>query len=390
MAKGIYKRGRIWWITYIGLDGKQYFESSKSNLKADAEYMLACKRKDIGEGKEPFVKRIKDHTFFELTEKYLDFVKIQRCYKSKKGYIKLLLAEFGAHLPLKNITLMQIEQYQSRRISDGKKPATVNRALATLKHCIHKGYQWEMLPEETLKRVRQVKLLQENNMRLRFLSKEECTALIDSCTGSLRSIVVIALNTGCRKGEILSLEWEKHVDLRHGFITLDKTKNGNRREIPINDTLRAVLQGITRRLDIPYVFFDPITGKPFKDVKRSFGTALRRVDLHKCQACSYQKITVRSKEVVRENCPKCGGSLAVLEGIQDFHFHDTRHTFASHLVMGGVDITTVSKLLGHKSLTMTLRYAHLAPSHLVKAVEILDRQIGRGEVVTDIIKIQAN
>ena len=354
MAKGIYKRGRIWWITYIGLDGKQYFESSKSDLKADAEYMLACKRKDIGEGKEPSIKRIKDHTFSELAEKYLDFVKIQRCFKSKKGYIKLLLAEFGANLPLKNITLMQIEQYQSRRISDGKKPATVNRAIATLKHCVHKGYQWEMLPEETLKRVRQVKLFQENNMRLRFLSREECKALIDSCMGVLKSIVVFALNTGCRKGEILSLEWEKHVDLRHGFITLDKTKNGNRREIPINDTLRSVLQGLTRRLDVPYVFLDPVTGKPYKDVKRSFKTAKRRA------------------------------------GIRDFKFHDTRHTFASHLVMGGVDITTVSKLLGHKSLTMTLRYAHLAPSHLVKAVEILDRQIGRGEAEINIIKIQAN
>jgi len=148
-----------------------------------------------------------------------------------------------------------------------------------------------------------------------------------------------ALNTGMRKGEILGLEWERHIDLKHGFILLDMTKNGERREIPINDTLRGVLQGLTRRLDVPHVFYDHDTGNHYKDVKRSFKTALKRA------------------------------------GIRDFHFHDLRHTFASHLVMAGIDLTTVKELLGHKTLTMTLRYAHLAPAHKVKAVNILDKAI---------------
>ena len=160
--------------------------------------------------------------------------------------------------------------------------------------------------------------------------------LIDNCNGYLKNIVLFALNTGCRKEKILSLEWEKHIDLRHGFTTLDKTKNGERIEIPINDTLKAVLQSITRRLDIPYVFYDHDTGKRYKDIKRSFNTALRR------------------------------------SGIKDFRFHDLRHCFASHLVMAGADLTTVSRLPGHKSLTMTLRYAHLAPNHLKNAVNMLN------------------
>ena len=148
-------------------------------------------------------------------------------------------------------------------------------------------------------------------------------------------IAITALNTGMRKGEILSLSWDR-VDLKHGFILLDKTKNGDRREIPVNETLRVTLLGLTRRLDIPHVFFDQNTGKPYKNVKRSFRTSLRRAK------------------------------------IQDFHFHDLRHTFASHLVMAGVDITTVKELLGHKTLTMNLRYAHLAPAHKKNAVSILD------------------
>jgi integrase len=160
--------------------------------------------------------------------------------------------------------------------------------------------------------------------------------LIHACDAHLMPIVVTALNTGMRKAEILNLKWDTNIDLKHGFIMLDKTKNHERREIPINSTLKSVLQGIIRRTDIPHVFYDSRTGKKLKSIKRSFATALRR-----------------SK-------------------IQDFHFHDLRHTFASHLVMSGVDITTVSRLLGHKSLKMTLRYAHLAPAHLKNAVNILD------------------
>jgi integrase len=126
------------------------------------------------------------------------------------------------------------------------------------------------------------------------------------------------------------------VDLRHGFLLLDRTKNGERREVPINATLRAALQGLTRRLDVPYVFHDPLTGRRYRDVKRSFRSACRRA------------------------------------GIKDFRLHDCRHTFASHLVMAGADLTTVKELLGHKTLAMTLRYSHLTSSHKMRAVDLLD------------------
>jgi integrase len=349
---GVYKRGRIWWFTYTGLDGRQKFESSGSILKSDAEYKLACRRKDLGEGREPVVKKIPNYSFSHLCDEYLKWAERQRSFKSKKVFVEQLREEFG-NVPLRSFNSMLIEQYQTERmkqgwkvkrvrngdnieeVREGNKPATINRLVATLKHMFTKAVEWDMVEEETLKRVRKVKLLEENNRRLRYLTKEEAQALLKACSDELRPIVTMAMHTGMRKGEILSLTWDQ-VDLRHGFILLDRTKNGERREIPVNETLRTCLKGLLRRVDAPFVFYDRVTGKPYRDIKKGFQGALRR-----------------SK-------------------IWDFKFHDLRHSFASHLVMAGVDLTTVKELLGHKSLVMTLRYAHLAPAHKVKAVRMLD------------------
>ena len=141
-----------------------------------------------------------------------------------------------------------------------------------------------------------------------------------------------------RKGEILRLRWVE-VDLKHGFILLDKTKNNERREIPFNDTLRATLEDLPHSIESVYVFVDR-KGNPFKDVKRSFDTARKKA------------------------------------GIQDFRFHDLRHCFASHLVMAGVSLLVIKELLGHKTLAMTLRYTHLAPAHKVNALRVLEERLG--------------
>lgn len=370
MAKGLYKRGGVWWLRYSDGFGKIVRESAKTSNYKDAQITLEDRRREIRKGVNPEpIKKIPNHTFMQLATDYKQWCERQRGYRAKRSVILQLIDTFG-NIPLRQFNTRQLEQFQTDRLNKGNKPATVNRLIATLKHCINKGCQWEMLSEETLKRVRQVKLLEENNKRLRYLSSEEAHTLVNASNGNTKAIVITALNTGCRKGEVLSLKWD-NVDLKHGFILLDKTKNGDRREIPINDTLRGVLQGITRRLDVPYVFYDAVTGKPYGDIKRSFHTAMKNVEYLKCPDCNYQKTRVKSKEDAG-NCPSCGVRLAVHKGIQDFHFHDLRHTFASHLVMGGVDITTVSRLLGHKSLSMTLRYAHLAPAHLVSAVNVLD------------------
>ena len=342
MAKGIYRRGNVYWIRYAGLDGKIIRESSHSSKLKDAGDLLIGRRNEIKEGRQPEIrKRIVNYTFSELASQYEKWAERQRSFKSKKCFIGQLVRDFGS-IPLRQFNSMLLEQYQTERLGKGNKPATANRLLATLKHAFSKAVEWEMVEEVTLKRIRKAKFLEENNRRLRYLSREECRTLIDVSNPHLRPIVITALNTGMRKGEILALTWDK-IDFDNRFILLDKTKNGERREIPINATLKQTLlelfQGTKerpRRIDVPFVFCNPATGTSYHDIHRQFDTACRRAK------------------------------------ISNFHFHDLRHTFASHLVMAGQDITTVKELLGHKTLTMTLRYSHLAPSHKVKAVDILD------------------
>jgi len=177
-------------------------------------------------------------------------------------------------------------------------------------------------------------ILKENNKRLRFLTEDEILRLLDECPEYLKRIVVCALNTGMRRGEILNLKWDQ---IRNGFIYLRKTKTNEAREIPVNATLEALFKTIRKEQHFKseYVFTDP-QGRKLNSTKKGFKAALRRA------------------------------------GIEDFRFHDLRHTFASHLVMRGASLKEVQEILGHKTMTMTLRYAHLSQEHKKKAVNLLN------------------
>lgn len=342
--QGITKRkgSRFYWIAYQDLYGKTVRKSSGTSNYKEAVAILSKHRHMVLEGKEPEVKKVKNYSFRQLAEDYIVWIERQKDFVNKARKVKQLVERFG-DVPLRRFDTRIVETFQSERIKQNKnKPATVNRLVATLKHMFTKAEEWEMVEEAVLKKVRKAKLLPENNRRLRYLAEEEAERLLQSCEPHLRPVVQVALNTGMRKQEILQLEWEKNIDLKNGFILLSDTKNGERREIPINDAVRSALEKQVRRLDVPWVFYNPETGGKWCDLKRSFYAALRRT------------------------------------GIKDFRFHDLRHTFASHLVMAGVDITTVKELLGHKTLSMTLRYAHLAPSHKVAAVDLLGQRLKGG------------
>ena len=336
-AKGIYRRGNKYWIRYAGLDGKMVYESSGSEKFRDAEALLIQRRQSIKEGKQPHIKRIANYTFGQLAEQYLEWIKGRQASVNVKRSVISKHLERYANIPLRMFTTAVVEQLQSELIGKDYRNAYTNKVLRVLKGMFTKAVEWDYVEDETLRRVRKVRLLREDK-HLRYLSIDECQALINACSPYLRPIVIIALYTGMRKSEILNLKWS-NIDLANNLILLDRTKNGERREIPINATARNALLTLPRRLDGGLVFSKPRTGKPVRNVNVAFNLACKRAK------------------------------------IIDFRFHDCRHTFASQLVMSGVDLATVSSLLGHKHIAMTMRYSHLAPAHRAKAVEILDEAL---------------
>jgi integrase len=228
------------------------------------------------------------------------------------------------------MTPLMIETYVTRR-APLRKPATVNHEVATLRHMFRKAQEWGKALENPVKHLRR---LRANNRRLRYLSTEEITRLLTVADATLRPIVIAALHTGLRRGELFALTWQD-VDFKAGVIRVIYTKNGERRELPMTETCRETLQRIPRRLGADYIFPGK-TGEALADIRKRFHTALRKAGITGCV------------------------------------FHDLRHTFASHLVMAGVDLMTIKEFLGHKRLEMTLRYAHLAPDHKRAAINRLD------------------
>jgi integrase len=210
----------------------------------------------------------------------------------------------------------------------------VNRELALLKHMLTKAVDWGYLKQNPSK---SVKLLKEPPGRLRYLEADEIEQLLDECHNPqapyLRPVVIVALHTGMRLGEILGLRWGD-IDLRQRLISITKTKNNERKTLPINDILYEELGKLPRHMTSPYLFHHP-NGTRILRIDRSFHSALARA------------------------------------GITGFRFHDLRHTFASHLAMRSVPLETIGALLGHKDPKMTRRYAHLSPTTLKQAVQTL-------------------
>lgn len=332
-TRGLYKRGEVWWMTYRDAISTQRFESCKTANKKEAEQLLIVRRKEAQEGLVP-APPIKPLALEELQHRYLDFVGHQRGIATKKIHFAHFKRVWG-NPPIHALTVEVLDQYRGHRRGEGMGAATINREMATLKHALSKAVDWKLLRKTLREDLTAIKKYQEPDGRLRYLSgPAEADRLVAACEDFLKPIVLTALHTGMRKEEILSLTWEA-VDLTHGFIRLQQTKNGKARALPLNETLWGSFGRLRTRQDVSFVFHDA-HGRRYNDVRHAFDRA--------CEAA----------------------------GLIDFHFHDLRHTFASWLVMKGVPLATVSALLGHTSPTMTLRYAHLSPKHLTSAVRVLD------------------
>jgi len=334
--RGVYKRGNIYYIRYVGPSGKIIRESARTSNLKEALKLLAKRKAEIASGEFERVV-IRSHTFKELAGRYREWASIQKGWGKSKRYMVSVLEERFGNIPLRKLEPSLVEGFIVDMVKQNKKPATVNKYLVILKHMLKKAVEWNMVEEKVLKKLSSIKALKNNNKRLRYLTKEEIHRLLSFCDDHLYPIVFTALNTGMRKSEILSLKWS-NIDLENGYIYVEDSKSGESRTIPMNRMLLEMFRRMfkERKKDVDFVFVNPKTGDRYRNIKTAFNSALKKAQ------------------------------------IKNFHFHDLRHTFASHLVMAGVDLTTVKELLGHRDIKMTLRYSHLAPEHKQKAVAVLD------------------
>lgn len=337
---GVYQKGNTYYIDYY-VDGRRRRECIGPDKRL-AETVLKKRKVEIAEGRYLDIKKNEKIRFEDFAD---EFYRLHSQPNKKPSAIQsdriLLknLKSFFAGRYLYNIGIQLVEEYKIKR-SKEVKPATVNRELACLKCLFNRAIEWGKTEDNP---VRKVKLFRENNKRIRYLEKEEIQRLLDNCAPHLKPIAALAVNTGMRKSEILNLKWID-IDFKRNLLYLIETKNGERREIPINETVKETLMKVLKHPHSPYVFCSEI-GKPYANVRTSFDTALKRA------------------------------------GIKDFRFHDLRHTFASHLVMLGIDLRTVQELMGHKTIEMTLRYSHLSPDHKDRAVGILDRNLRKMDTI---------
>jgi len=327
----IYRRGNTWTIGFT-VNGQRVREAIGSS-KRMAEMVLSKRTSDALQGMYfPQRRNLGRTPFKQFAETYLErVVPLMNSLRTEKTRVLRWMRHFG-NRPLGQITRAEIETWRREKLLRCQ-PATANRDLARLRAMLRRAVEWELLEKSPLEGL---KFLRENNARTRYLTLEECERLIQSCLAlHIKALVIIALHTGMRRGEILNLRWQD-LDLSAGLILIRDSKNGEPRHVPMDSTVQSHLESYPQRPGVDWVFSNS-SGERLRDIRGGFHNALRRAEL------------------------------------TDLHFHDLRHTYASHWVQSGGDLYVLKDILGHKSITITQRYAHLSPAYKREAVNRMDK-----------------
>lgn len=330
----------VWWVSYTDPSGKRIRRSTGTTDRREAEALEAKWKLEAHQSrhwdKQP------SRTFDDLMLAYLKATIDKRSHDRDLNSTKRLKPFFTGR-DLGSLKRPDIRAYIEERKVAGAKPATINRETGLLSAAINyarREWDWDISNYAEGARLR------EPEGRVRSLEEAEAWRLIECARKNPRALhladfIQLALNTGCRRDEMLRLEWCR-VNLKSNLIHLEgvNTKSGRRRGVPLNQGARQSLLNLARfRAEhcpaSPWVFSHK-DGKRMQSVKRSFSTA----------------------------CEKAG--------IVNFRVHDLRHTCASWLVSAGQSLPAVRDLLGHSTIKMTERYAHLAPENVRLAVNALD------------------
>lgn len=314
------------------------------NTLTEAKNWVRKTESAILDGKWVPDNKTRKYTLADLIDKYtrLHLSKHPRRLKDQSSHLKWWQENYGkrALIEITPSLLAEAKEELLNGITSRETPrknSTVNRYFSTLSRAFTLAYQeWQWITENPFKRVSKLK---ENGGRNRFLSREELHSLLECCKKSknphLYGMVLIAATMGLRFGETVNLKW-KHIDFENGFVTLETTKNGDRRFVPLPDQLANYLRNL--KLDyLPEEFIfpskDPAKRNPSSIIRKAFQKALKEAK------------------------------------IENFKYHDLRHTCASHLAMNGATQGELMEILGHRSPIMTKRYAHFSKEHIARVLQ---------------------
>ena len=335
----VYQRrsGGCWSVDFY-VNGKRIQKVVEATSKEEARLALQQERvKNFDTelfDKEPRQEKIGFKNFAKTYHQ--DYMQTVRRNFSPDTYRLKILCGYFKNVNLRNLTPLDIERFRASRIKKGNSKSTVNRYLQLMGKMFNLAIEEGYLEENPARKVKSFS--EKDNLKERILTHVEEEKLMANCSGTLKSIIAVALNTGMRRAEILNLTWNQ-VDFQAKRIKVVKTKSGKPRFIPVNDDLfKQILKLKSENGQSPFVFLNPATKKPFLDMKTPFKRACR------------------------------------ISGIEGLRFHDLRHTFATRLVEKGIHIRNIRDLLGHFSVTVTERYAHSNDEQMRKAVETLSKK----------------
>ena len=308
----------------------------------------------IRDGRHFKSSQAKRHTLEELIDRYTHEVlpnktRNKQMVQVQQQQLEWWKSQIGSYL-LSDITAALIAEYRDKlanaeiRKDKKRSPATIVRYMAALSHAFTIAVkEWMWLDDSPMRKVSKPK---EPRGRVRYLTDDERKCLLQKCAESahpyLHTVVVLALASGMRQGEILAMRWDD-VNFDKGYIILHETKNGERRRVPLMDYAHEMLKALYDKREIasPLVFPDYKThkiGKAFH-IRNAWNNVLKIAEIKDCR------------------------------------FHDLRHSTASYLAMNGASLAEIAEVLGHKTLQMVKRYAHLSEAHVSGVVGAMNKKI---------------